>query len=224
AAKVIENTQRDVNIALMNELAVIFDAMKIPTAAVLAAANTKWNFLDFQPGLVGGHCIGVDPYYLLQAARAHGFSPQIISAARNRNDTMHKFIVEKIDHLCQKHKIPITRARVAILGISFKENVSDIRNSMTPEIAKMLQSLGAQVDIYDPVVDNQALQNMYGLSLRSDYQDQYNIIIVSVPHDTFGDDLAHLSNRLAGKGALCIDIKHKIDKSTLRADIHLWAL
>ncbi|MEN9663008.1 MAG: hypothetical protein RL324_1957 [Verrucomicrobiota bacterium] len=165
AAKVIENTQRDLNIALMNELAVIFDRMGIATKDVLRAAGTKWNFLPFSPGLVGGHCIGVDPYYLTSKAEQLGYQPQVILAGRRINDSMGAYIAQKAIKLLIQQSLPVKGARVGILGLTFKENVPDLRNSRIPDIVRELQSFGVEVLIHDPLGDPAEAMHEYQVKL-----------------------------------------------------------
>ena len=186
AAKVIENTQRDLNIALVNELAMIFNRMEIDTEAVLAAAGTKWNFLNFKPGLVGGHCIGVDPYYLTYKAQQIGYMPEVILAGRRINDGMGQYVVSRIVKLMIGKRIHVADARVLILGLAFKENCGDTRNTRVIDIVTEMRSYGAEVDVHDPRVDPKEVQREYGLSLVSDPQPgQYDAIILAVAHSEF---------------------------------------
>lgn len=187
AAKIIENTQRDLNIALMNELSIIFDRMNINTFEVLEAAGTKWNFLKFQPGLVGGHCIGVDPYYLTYKSNRLGYDAQVILAGRSINDSMAAHIARKIlKHIIQ-HDGNIKNAKVLVMGATFKENVSDIRNSKVADIIKELQSYSLQVHITDPHADSAELQHEYGFGLTNDITNDYEAVIVTVPHQAYRD-------------------------------------
>ena len=186
AAKVIENTQRDVNIALINELAVIFNKMNIDTEAVLTAAGTKWNFLPFRPGLVGGHCIGVDPYYLTHKAQAIGYNPEIILAGRRLNDSMGEYVVTQLVKTMIKKRIQVEGAKVLILGLSFKENCPDVRNTKVIDIVHELQEYNIEVDVYDPWVDANEAQREYDItpiSQPSSYQ--YDGIILAVAHQQF---------------------------------------
>ena len=162
AAKVIENTQRDLNIALVNELAIIFNKMGIDTDAVLKAAGTKWNFLPFRPGLVGGHCIGVDPYYLTHKAEAMGYHPQVILAGRRINDGMGAYVASQLVKAMLKRRLPVDGARVLILGLTFKENCPDLRNTRVVDVVAELRDYGVQVDVHDPWVDPVEAQNEYG--------------------------------------------------------------
>src|SRR5690242_11448211 len=176
AAKIIENTQRDLNIALMNELSIIFDMMSINTYEVLEAAGTKWNFLKFQPGLVGGHCIGVDPYYLTYKASELGYDAEVILAGRNINDNMAKYVAKKvIQHIIQ-NSADTKKAKVLVMGATFKENVSDIRNSKVADIIKELKSYHLNVDVEDPHADSEELQHEYGFGLVSKIADDYDAV------------------------------------------------
>lgn len=189
AAKVIENSQRDINIAFVNELAVIFNRMGIDTLEVLEAAGTKWNFLPFRPGLVGGHCIGVDPYYLTHKAQEIGYNPEIILAGRRLNDNMGSFVAGQIVKLMIKKEHRIAGSRALVLGITFKENCPDIRNSRVIDIIRELQEFGMQVDTYDPWADPAEVKAEYSISLLGEdklkAQDSYNAIILAVAHDKF---------------------------------------
>lgn len=187
AAKVIENAQRDLNIAFVNELAVIFEKMSIDTLEVLEAAGTKWNFLPFRPGLVGGHCIGVDPYYLTYKAEKLGHHPQVILAGRRINDNMGIYVANRIIKLMSKKDNPINNSRILILGVTFKENCPDIRNSRVIDVIRELQSFGAQVDVYDSEADAEEVQEEYGISLKEqpNGNTKYNAIVLAVGHDKF---------------------------------------
>ena len=188
AAKVIENTQRDVNIALINELALIFNKMGIDTEAVLQAAGTKWNFLPFRPGLVGGHCIGVDPYYLTHKAQAIGYNPEIILAGRRLNDGMGAYVVTQLVKAMLKKRIQVEEAKVLILGLSFKENCPDIRNTRIIDIVKELQEYHVNVDVYDPWVDAAEAEHEYGIRpVQAPAQGEYDAVILAVAHEQFKD-------------------------------------
>ena len=191
AAKVIENSQRDLNIAFVNELAVIFSKMGIDTAAVLEAAGTKWNFLPFKPGLVGGHCIGVDPYYLTHKAQEIGYNPEIILAGRRLNDNMGIFVANQVIKLMIKKGQKIEGTKVLMLGITFKENCPDIRNSKVIDVINEMQEFGTQVDIYDPWADTEEVKHEYGCDLLSKDSlpnlADYGAIILAVSHDQFKD-------------------------------------
>jgi nucleotide sugar dehydrogenase len=186
AAKVIENTQRDLNIALINELAIIFDIMKIDTEEVLKAAETKWNFLPFRPGLVGGHCIGVDPYYLTHKSKSLGYKPEIILAGRKLNDSMASFVSSKMIKLLSNNNIKIHTSKILILGLSFKEDCPDIRNTKVIDIVNELRDYKCQVDVFDPWVDHDEAKNEYGISLLEDINSAfYDGIILAVSHKQF---------------------------------------
>ncbi|HRJ25295.1 MAG TPA: Vi polysaccharide biosynthesis UDP-N-acetylglucosamine C-6 dehydrogenase TviB, partial [Thauera sp.] len=186
AAKVIENTQRDVNIALINELAIIFNKMGIDTEAVLQAAGSKWNFLPFRPGLVGGHCIGVDPYYLTHKAQSIGYHPEIILAGRRLNDGMGAYVVSQLVKAMLKRRITVEGARVLVMGLTFKENCPDLRNTRIVDIVKELGEYNIQADVYDPWVDVAEAQHEYGLTpIDAPRQGAYDAVIVGVAHEQF---------------------------------------
>lgn len=185
AAKIIENTQRDLNIALMNELSIIFDKMGINTYEVLEAAGTKWNFLKFQPGLVGGHCIGVDPYYLTYKARNLGYNSEVILAGRNINDNMAKYVVKKVVQHIIKNNGDVKSSKVLVKGTTFKENVSDIRNSKVADMVNELKSFFVNVDVEDPFADSEELMHEYGFGLCNAEANDYDAVIVAVPHESY---------------------------------------
>ena len=185
AAKIIENTQRDLNIALMNEFSIIFDRMNINTFEVLEAAGTKWNFLKFQPGLVGGHCIGVDPYYLTHKANELGYKSQVILAGRTINDDMANYVARKTVQHIIKTNGNVRSARVLIKGATFKENVSDIRNSKVADVVKALKAYSVNVDVEDPYADSDELQHEYGFGLVSNVGSEYDAVIITVPHTAY---------------------------------------
>mgnify|MGYP003950679249 FL=1 len=184
ASKAIENAQRDINISFINELSIIFDLMDIDTKEVLDAAGTKWNFLKFRPGLVGGHCISVDPYFLIHKAIALGYSPEVILAGRNVNDRMPKFIASKVIQLLKKKGFSVRKTKVLILGITYKEDCNDIRNSKIPEILKVLEDHGCKVDIFDPIANPDEVKKRYGLKLK-EKPVKYEAIILAVSHEVF---------------------------------------
>jgi UDP-N-acetyl-D-galactosamine dehydrogenase len=185
AAKIIENTQRDLNIALMNELSIIFDKMNINTYEVLEAAGTKWNFLKFQPGLVGGHCIGVDPYYLTYKSKELGYDSQVILAGRVINDGMANYVAKKIlQHIIQNSG-NVKNAKVLVMGATFKENVSDIRNSKVADVVKELKSFSLNVDVTDPYAESEELKHEYGFELAAKTATDYDAVIVTVPHNEY---------------------------------------
>ena len=195
AAKIIENTQRDLNIALMNELSIIFDRIGINTFEVLEAAGTKWNFLKFHPGLVGGHCIGVDPYYLTYKAKELGYHSEVILAGRNINDNMAKYVAKKVIQHIIKHSGDVKSSKVLIKGATFKENVSDIRNSKVSDVVKALKEYYVNVDVEDPHADSDELKHEYGFGLAEKTANDYDAVIITVPHN---DYLKHDDNYFAG--------------------------
>ena len=224
AAKVIENTQRDVNIALMNELALIFDRLGIRTQDVLEAAGTKWNFLPFTPGLVGGHCIGVDPYYLTAKAEALGYHPEVILAGRRINDDMGHYVAEKTIKLLRKQDRAIRGARIAVLGLTFKENVPDLRNSRVPDITNELREYGIEPIVHDPLASAEEALREYGIELRPfDALNELDGVIIAVPHRQYLDDLDTI---LAGvrEGGVVIDVKSLVNPADVRSDLRYWSL
>ena len=226
AAKVIENTQRDLNIALMNELSLIFHKIGIDTLEVLEAAGTKWNFLPFRPGLVGGHCIGVDPYYLTHKADMLGYHPQVILAGRRINDGMGKFIAEQTVKNMIAAGSQVKGAKVSVLGLTFKENCPDLRNSRVIDVIHELISYGIEVHVHDPVPDQQDALHEYGITLESwDKLPKSEAIVVAVSHQEFvAKPLADYQAKFAGKGVL-VDVKAIFDqKAVAAAGITLWRL
>lgn len=207
AAKIIENTQRDVNIAFMNELSIIFERMGINTYDVLEAAGTKWNFLKFYPGLVGGHCIGVDPYYLVHKARALKYHPQIINAGRFINDSMGGYIAKKLVKRMIAQGVNILGSRVLVMGVTFKENVSDIRNSKVVDIINELKDFGVNVDVVDPYASSSEVHNEYGFNLIDEPGYNYDSIVLAVSHKEYlqFDESFFIDH--SNKGAYLIDIK-----------------
>ena len=207
AAKIIENTQRDLNIALMNELSIIFGKMGINTYEVLEAAGTKWNFLKFQPGLVGGHCIGVDPYYLTHKSKRLGYDSQVILAGRVINDGMAGYVAKKVlQHIIQNSE-NVKDARVLVMGATFKENVSDIRNSKVADVVKELKSYSLNVDVTDPHASSEELNHEYGFTLTKELISLYDAVIIAVPHESFKnlDDSAFAS--MTKTNAMVADLK-----------------
>ena len=206
AAKVIENTQRDINIAFINELAMIFERLGIDTNAVLEAAGTKWNFLNFRPGLVGGHCIGVDPYYLTHKAQEVGYHPEIILAGRRINDNMGKYAADQVIKLMIKRGVLINKARVLVLGLTFKENCPDIRNSRVIDVIDELKDFGCKVDVYDPWVDEAEVVREYGITPLKSYElKDYDCVVIAVAHDEF--------KNINLDGCLVYDIKNVYKKA-----------
>lgn len=207
AAKIIENTQRDLNIALMNELSVIFDKMDINTFEVLEAAGTKWNFLKFQPGLVGGHCIGVDPYYLTHKAKEVGYHPEVILAGRNINDGMARYIARKVIQHIIKNNGDVKSSRVLVKGATFKENVSDIRNSKVADVVKELKAFYVNVDVEDPYADSEELKHEYGFGLVDKIHSDYDAVIIAVPHNNYLDLEEKYFSGITKPCALIADLK-----------------
>ncbi|MFT3681747.1 MAG: nucleotide sugar dehydrogenase [Ferruginibacter sp.] len=207
AAKIIENTQRDLNIALMNELSIIFDKMDINTFEVLEAAGTKWNFLKFQPGLVGGHCIGVDPYYLTYKSKELGYDSQVILAGRVINDGMADYVAKKIlQHIIQTNS-NVKNAKVLVMGATFKENVSDIRNSKVADVVTELKSFSLNVDVTDPHAESEELKHEYGFELTPSIGNDYDAVIVTVPHQVYKEmDDAYFAG-ITKPGAMIADLK-----------------
>jgi UDP-N-acetyl-D-galactosamine dehydrogenase len=224
AAKVIENTQRDLNIALMNELALIFDRVGISTSDVLDAARTKWNFLDFVPGLVGGHCIGVDPYYLTHKAEALGYHPEVILAGRRVNDGMGTFVAAKTVKLLVAQGIRLHEARVCVLGLTFKNDVSDIRNSRVPDVVAELISYGVEVIVHDPVAPPREAAREYGITLVDrPMPASSDAVVLAVPHRCFVDDLAGVV-ALVRPGGVLVDLKSVARHASGAAGITYWSL
>lgn len=219
AAKVIENTQRDVNIALINELALIFNRLNIDTEDVLEAAGTKWNFLPFRPGLVGGHCIGVDPYYLTHKAQSIGYHPEIILAGRRLNDGMGSYVASQLIKAMLKECIQVQGARVLVMGLSFKENCPDLRNTRVIDIIQELLEYGVQVEVYDPWVDPQEAEQEYGLKLvQAPAKEAYDAMIIAVAHEQFQAMGAEQIRRFGRTEHVLYDLKYVLgrDESDLR--------
>jgi UDP-N-acetyl-D-galactosamine dehydrogenase len=225
AAKVIENTQRDLNIALMNELALIFDRMGIRTKDVLDAAGTKWNFMRFSPGLVGGHCIGVDPYYLTAKAQSLGYQPQVILSGRRINDDMGSFIAQRAVKLMINAGIKPHGARVGVLGVTFKENVVDIRNSRVPDIVKELREFGIQPLVHDPLADGDAVRHEYGITL-SPFEEfrELEAIVLAVPHRAFASLNGEQIGALLRPQGVVVDVKSMLSPEDVPASLSYWSL
>ena len=219
AAKVIENTQRDLNIALINELALIFNKLDIDTEAVLKAAGSKWNFLPFRPGLVGGHCIGIDPYYLTHKAQAMGYHPEIILAGRRLNDSMGTYIVSQLIKTMTKNRIQVAGAKVLVMGLTFKENCPDIRNTRIIDIIAELRDYHCAVDVYDPWVVSEEVNTEYGIEpIAEPRSNSYGAVILAVAHDQFRDMGAEKIRALGKSNAVLYDLKHVllVEASDLR--------
>jgi UDP-N-acetyl-D-galactosamine dehydrogenase len=225
AAKAIENTQRDLNIALMNELALICDRLGIRTRDVLRAAATKWNFLPFTPGLVGGHCIGVDPYYLTAKAENLGYHPQVILAGRRINDGMGAFVAQKLVKLLIARDVPVRRARVGVLGLTFKENVPDLRNSRVPDILKELASFGVTASVHDALATEAAARAEYGLDLVPlELFHGLDALVLAVPHLAYrGLGEAGLAAMLQ-PGGILVDVRSALDPALLPPSLTYWSL
>lgn len=226
AAKVIENTQRDLNIALMNELAIIFDRLEIDSLEVLEAAGTKWNFLPFRPGLVGGHCIGVDPYYLTHKAEMIGYSPQVILAGRRINDSMAKFVAEQTIKQLIKSNCNVKGAKINVLGLTFKENCPDLRNSKVAELINELKSYGVELHIHDPIADAKEARHEYGIELESwESLPRADVIIVAVSHQEFIErPISDLQSKVVERGCF-IDVKSQFDQKALNEiGLSVWRL
>ena len=220
AAKVIENTQRDLNIALINELAVIFNKLNIDTEEVLKAAGTKWNFLPFRPGLVGGHCIGVDPYYLTHKAQAIGYNPEVILAGRRINDSMGEYVVSQLVKTMLKRKLPVNGANVLVMGLTFKENCPDVRNTKIVDILAELAEFDINVDVYDPWVNPEEAKHEYNVELISAPRSgHYDAVIFAVAHNEFKVLSAGEIKALMKKEHVIYDLKYMLDKDL--ADIRL---
>jgi len=212
AAKVIENTQRDVNIALINELALIFNKLDIDTESVLEAAGTKWNFLPFRPGLVGGHCIGVDPYYLTHKALEVGYNPEMILAGRRLNDSMGSYVADQVSKLMTKKRIHVVNANVLIMGLTFKENCPDLRNTRVVDLVEEFEGFNCNVDVYDPWVDKDEAVHEYGIkSIDQPVEGKYDAILLAVAHDEF-KELSLEQIKAFGKDShVLYDIKYLLD-------------
>ena len=221
AAKVIENTQRDVNIALINELALIFNKIGIDTEEVLKAAGTKWNFLPFRPGLVGGHCIGVDPYYLTHKAQSIGLHPEIILAARRLNDRMGEYVATQLIKEMVKKRIQVVGSKILIMGLSFKENCPDIRNTKIIDMVKALKEYDLDLDIYDPWVDPMEVEQEYGLRpiLNIETHGQYDAIVLALAHDQFKQMTPDAFKRLGKEKHVLCDLKYVLEQG--QSDIRL---
>ncbi|MBI1449732.1 Vi polysaccharide biosynthesis UDP-N-acetylglucosamine C-6 dehydrogenase TviB [Acinetobacter sp. AC1-2] len=219
AAKVIENTQRDLNIALVNELSVIFDRIGIDTLDVLEAAGSKWNFLPFRPGLVGGHCIGVDPYYLTHKAEEVGYHPQVILAGRRINDNMARYVARNTIKLMLQNGIDVPRAKVGVLGVTFKENCPDIRNSKVADLIKELEFWGAQVVVADPWADADEVRHEYGVELgKVNAQNPVDSVIIAVGHNEFRSlSASELRSYMKGEKPVLADVKSLFDRTEMSA-------
>jgi UDP-N-acetyl-D-glucosamine/UDP-N-acetyl-D-galactosamine dehydrogenase len=220
AAKVIENTQRDLNIALVNEFAIIFNRLGIDTQEVLSAAQTKWNFLPFRPGLVGGHCVGVDPYYLCHRAERAGYHPEVILAGRRINDGMGRYVASQLVKAMLKKRMHVCGARILVMGLAFKENCPDLRNTRAVDIVEELKEFGAEVDVHDPWIDPAEAQREYGIGLIEDPKPgSYDAIVLAVAHATFRDLGPEGIARFGRAPHVLYDLKHMLPKTA--ADLRL---
>jgi len=225
AAKVIENTQRDLNIALMNELAIIFERLQIRTKDVLDAAGTKWNFLRFKPGLVGGHCIGVDPYYLTMKAQQLGYQPEVILAGRRINNTMSAFVAQRVVKMLIHQDRPVRGARVGVLGITFKEDVNDLRNSKVPDILTELRQFGIEAFIHDPLANADEAKHEYGLTLAPlDAFRELDALVFAVSHQEYADLGDRAIVGMIRDGGVLVDVKSAIAPSAVDRGIDYWSL
>jgi UDP-N-acetyl-D-galactosamine dehydrogenase len=225
AAKVIENTQRDLNIALMNELALICDRLGIRTADVLQAAATKWNFLPFSPGLVGGHCIGVDPYYLTSKAEQMGYRPEVILAGRRINDGMGEHIATTLVKMLTQAGVRLSEARVGVLGLTFKENIADLRNSRVPDIIATLGEYGVRPDVHDPLASPAEALEEYGITLVP-FEKLSNLdgLVLAVPHQAYMDPPIDRLTSLVRDGGVLVDVKSVVAPDPSRTNITVWSL
>ena len=220
AAKVIENTQRDLNIALINELAIIFNRMNIDTEAILNAAGSKWNFLPFRPGLVGGHCIGVDPYYLTHKAQAIGYKPEVILAGRHVNDSMGEYVVAQLIEAMEAKSIQVDGARILVMGFAFKENCPDIRNTRIMDILIELKNCNCVVDVFDPLISFEDAQNEYGIALAVEPEENtYSAVILAVAHQQFCNLGSDAIRAFCKPNAIIYDLKHILPQD--QADLRL---
>ncbi|RMH36853.1 MAG: nucleotide sugar dehydrogenase [Deltaproteobacteria bacterium] len=225
AAKVLENTQRDLNIALMNEFAIICDRLGIRTRDVLDAAATKWNFLRFSPGLVGGHCIGVDPYYLTTKAEELGYHPEVILAGRRINDNMGVYVAGRLIKLLARAGAAIKGARIGVLGLAFKENVGDVRNSRVPDICAELAQFGAEVLVHDPLADRDEARRHYGIALCEwDALRDLDAVVLAVPHAAYLDGGAAEALARLRPGGVVVDVKSALDPAAVPAGATYWSL
>ena len=222
AAKIIENTQRDLNIALMNELSIIFDKIGINTYEVLEAAGTKWNFLRFQPGLVGGHCIGVDPYYLTYKSNQLGYDSKVILAGRVINDEMPQYVAKKVVQYVIRNVKDVSTARVLVMGTTFKENVSDIRNSKVADMVAELKTFSLNIDVVDPYADSKELHHEYGYHLCEKVGSQYDVVILAVPHTDYRDLKEEYWKCTLKPNGLFVDLKGLY--RTRKAQFNYWSL
>ena len=220
AAKVIENTQRDINIALINELSLIFSKLNINTKSVLEAASTKWNFLPFKPGLVGGHCIGVDPYYLAHKSLEVGHNPEMILAGRKINDSMPFHISKKLKKLMNKNYINLNKAKILIMGFTFKENCPDIRNTKIADLIKEINKYNSNVDVYDPWLNKEEVKKKYNINITQKLtKNKYDVIVLAVLHDQFKKMSIKKIKNLGNKNCVIYDLKYLLDPKYVDASL-----
>lgn len=224
AAKVIENTQRDLNISLVNELAIIFDRMDIDTKEVLAAAATKWNFLPYSPGLVGGHCIGVDPYYLLHKSKQLGYDPQVILSGRRVNDAMPEFVAKRLVQMLTQKGKNLSSCKVLVMGITFKENVADIRNSKVADVVQELMDYSINVHIHDPYASPNEVAHAYRLTLQDEVSSGYDAVIVAVAHKEYLHLEAPYFTGIMKENPILLDIKGIYDRDVMDKQLTYWRL
>ena len=224
AAKVIENTQRDLNISLVNELAIIFDKMDIDTKEVLAAAGTKWNFLPYSPGLVGGHCIGVDPYYLLHKSKQMGYDPEVILSGRRVNDGMPAFVAKRLVQMITQKGKNLSNCKVLVLGITFKENVADIRNSKVVEVVRELMDYSVHVHIHDPHASPNEVAHEYKLTLQDEISSGYDAVLVAVAHREFEKLDSGFFKKIMKDNPILLDIKGMYERSAMNGTLTYWRL
>lgn len=223
SAKILENTQRDINIAFMNEFSLICDHLNIDTQDVIKAAQTKWNFIPASPGLVGGHCIGVDPYYLIYQSQLNGYHPSFITKAREVNESMAPYVVEKMMHLIVTNQLDISKLTISLLGVTFKENISDTRNSKALEILRGIQQLGLNVQVSDPHVSRKEMKEAYDIEIKTvEEMEPADIVILAVPHKDFQEH--DLFSLLKEDHSILMDIKSRISKKELPTGTLLWRL
>ncbi len=224
AAKVIENTQRDLNISLVNELAIIFDRMEIDTKEVLAAAGTKWNFLPYSPGLVGGHCIGVDPYYLLHKSKQMGYDPEVILSGRRVNDGMPAFVAKRLVQLMTQKGKNLSKCKVLVMGITFKENVADIRNSKVVEVVRELMDYSIHVHVHDPHASPNEVAHVYKLTLQDEISSGYDAVVVAVAHHEFEQLDGDYFKSIMKEDPILLDIKGMYPREGMQKKLTYWRL
>lgn len=225
AAKIVENITRDVNIALVNEFAMIFDNMGINTVDVIEAAGTKWNFQKYYPGLVGGHCIGIDPYYLLYKSKKLNFNPKLIEVSREINENLSDFIIKNIIYQMIENDVVVKKSKVLVLGITFKENCNDIRNSKIINVINELDKLGIDITVSDYFADENQVKKIYGIDLKNDYDGQYDAVIIAVAHDRYKEITYEQLVNLSKNKPIVIDLKSILSEDIRKNEnISYWSL